>query len=1077
MADATLQGVRPQNGGAGHRPFAADRREGAAMSEPKPMGDAVGRDEFFETLLERADAYVDDWDPHTEDVGRTVLRIFSDFERDVRTRLNEVPEKHLLAFLDALNVDRRPPQAARAPVSYQVSPDLDRNVPIPGGTRAIADPPEGDTRQFELPQDGGFEATSARPTDVVAVHPERDRIVDHGSILDGEAATLFEGKNVQSHALYLANESALQLDGGASFTVTIESRGETNLFEETVWEYYGEDETGEEGWHRLEAPSAGPSDAEVGVEALQERLAERSGPDRGAHGDDPVTERTFQVQGEPTVCAVDGVESRWLRCATGPDATVGTWAITDARIHVSSADRRGGLEPDMLLSNDVPLAPEDGSIQPFGQVPHPPVTFFVACQEAFTKPGSEIEIEFTGGEDVGDGADDGAEEIGMGVLDGPPQISWEYWNGAGWTRIPAVSDDTDALRSAGRVTFEVPTDITATTVSGHENVWIRARLVSGNYGAPAYDVAGDGDGATVDTTPDAPVFEDVTVHYERANQPFDAIRRYNNASFSEDLANRSDPFAPFRPLPDDRQTVYFGFDGTLENGPLALFVPVEDRTYPQSFDPGVRWEYCTDPERFEWEKLDVHDQTGGFTERGIVTLTFPSPTRAFDLFDRERHWIRARVTEDGFELDEHASEQADEQSATDQDTSRAEDVSPPMTSERTRSPPTLEGLFMNTQWAYNQITVEDEILGSSDGSHDQSFTCSRAPLIDVTVWVDELSTLSAGERDRLTERRPEATAPEYDSRGELSAFWVRWTGVDDFLDSNPQDRHYVVNRTLGTVHFGNGDTGAIPPGGQDNVKATYTTGGGSGGNVGPETISQLKSSIALVESVSNPAPADGGADIESADTLIERSTNRLKHRDRAVTTGDYEAVAKAEFPELARVTCETESARTERARVRVLVVPKTEREKPVPSMELKHQVRETLAAHAPATLEASDGTDIVVREPGYSEISVTATVAATNVKSVSQLKSRIERRLDRFLHPLEGNEGDGWAFGAIPAPEVLVDVVADAEAVTEVVNFEAALEVGGDHRPLGAIGAQQALPEDTLVCSGGHQIAVTTTEE
>jgi uncharacterized phage protein gp47/JayE len=1033
------------------------------MRANEPVIDDREQAELFETLRERADQYVADWDPHSSDVGHTLLRIFSSFEGDVRKRLNEVPEKQRLAFLDALDFDRRRPQAARTPLSFEVSTELDRNVPIPGGTTAIAD---GDDKQFELPQDGGFEATPAQLESVIGVTPTTDGIVDHSAVVDGDEIDLFGGENLQSHELYMEAESSLNLDPGSTFSCRIEATSAADtLFDETIWEYYGEDEAGEEGWHPLEVVEVGGKpDGESGVEALQTYLQETATQDRQRYEADDVAQRLFRVPGEITTHEVNGIESRWLRCSMPEAASLVQTTIRSMSLHVASTDRDEGLEPDMMLSNDIPLAPDEGEIRPFGRDPHPPVTFFLACEEALTKPGGVVELEFSPSENETAETDSDATDVevatpdqGMGVLNGPPQISWEYWNGTGWTRLDSVTDETSGLQSAGRVQFQVPDDIGATTVSGHENVWVRARLVSGNYGRPSFEVTDEGTRGSLIEEPDAPVYEDVTVQYERGDQSFDTIFGRHNAAFSENLAG--EPFSPFVELPDEEQTVYFGFDDRLENGPLSLFVPVEDSTYPPAFDPGLQWEYCTDPDRFEWKTLDTRDQTGGLTERGIVMLTLPTPTESFELFGRDRHWIRARLTEDAFDV--HSSLPED---------GGGEQVD--ATAERTTEPPTLDGVYQNTQLAYNKITIEDEILGSSDGSHEQSFTCAHAPVIDIELWVDELSTLSAGECRRLAEEHPERTRPEYDSREELTAFWVRWEPVDDFLDSAPQDRAYVISRTLGTVRFGDGNAGRIPPSGQDNVQATYTTGGGSDGNVDAGTVTDLKSSIALVDTVTNPIPADGGADIESTETLVRRSTNRLKHRNRAVTARDYEQLAKAEYPELARVSCEPEHG-TDQSRVTVLIIPQTDREKPVPSIELKHGVRETLAAHAPASLVEDDSAEIVVRGPGYSELSVEATVHATNVKSVSLLKSTIRERLDEYLHPLTGNEGIGWPFGELPTSEALEDVIAGVESVSAVDSFELNFDAGGEHRSFGDYDSYPDLPEDTLVCSGDHQITVT----
>ena len=102
-----------------------------------------------------------------------------------------------------------------------VSADLDRNVPIPGGTQAMAETADGGTELFELPREAGFEATPATLTAVRTVDPAADRIVSHPVSAD-EPRPLFAGPNDQEHALYLGDESLFRLDPGSALTVGIE---------------------------------------------------------------------------------------------------------------------------------------------------------------------------------------------------------------------------------------------------------------------------------------------------------------------------------------------------------------------------------------------------------------------------------------------------------------------------------------------------------------------------------------------------------------------------------------------------------------------------------------------------------------------------------------------------------------------------------------------------------------------------------------------------------------------------------------------------------------------------------------
>ncbi|MCL9812058.1 putative baseplate assembly protein [Natranaeroarchaeum aerophilus] len=1041
------------------------------MSDRAPAIDGTDREYVFEQLLERADRYLNEWDPDNEDVGHTLIRIFSTFEHDVRQRLNDLPRKHRLAFLDALGFDRHPPQAARTPLCLELSGELGRNVRIPGGTAAVADGPDSGTIQFELPQDCGFEATPADLEAVVAVDPARDAIISHESLVDGEPIALFDGSNRQHHRLYVGHESALHLDDGSTFSIHIQTAADSErIFEDAIWEYYGDDGSGSDGWYRLRSPGeTSDADDDLGVEALRERFDSHVSADESQAG---VVTRTFEVPGPVVPTTVDDTECRWLRCRVPDGDPVPSIEIDEVALKIVRTGDDEACEPDILLSNDIPIDPDAPTIRPFGRLPQPPVTFFIGCTEALTKPGATVTITFEGSA-AGSGDDDAttsaasasneAAPVSMGVLDGPPVVSWEYWNGEGWTRLGDCRDGTDGFQRQGQVAFEVPNDIESTTVSGHESVWVRARLVDGNYGRPQFDPSAENESEQVVGGPSAPVYDDLSIEYELGAQPPERICIENNGSVSTVRTTPTKPLVPFTELPESVQTLYVGFDDPLENGPLSLFFATDDHIYPRSFDPGVQWEYCTNPSAFEWEKLDFDDGTDGLTERGTVEFTVPTPTEPFEMFGRKQHWIRARVTSDQFVVE-------DSPTLTDEPVDdRTDDAG------RSCGLPTLEGIFMNTAWAYNTVTVTDEVLGSSDCSHEQSFVCSQAPIIDLALWVDEFETLSAGERRRLCERRPERVNEEYDSRGELEGFWVQWDAVEDFLDSGPQDRHFVVDRTLGTIQFGGGDNGRIPPRGVDNVKVTYTTGGGNDGNVDAGTVTDLKSSISMVESVTNPLPAEGGADVESTETLVERTSTRLKHRNRAVTANDYEALAKASFPELARVSCR--SSHDAAPRVTVLIVPDSKREKPVPQRELKHRVRETLGQHAPARFVVDDDAFLIVSGPGYAELSVDVTVRAASVRSISALKNRIETTLDEYLHPLAGNHADGWPFGVLPDTASLTAVIDDLKMVGAIPRLDATVEIGETEHVVTESGAQTRLPEDTLVCSGRHEITVITEGE
>ncbi len=1072
-----------------------------------PVVDGRAREELLAHLQSVADTYTDDWNPDSEDVGTTMFRIFARFHADIVQRLDEMPEKHRLAFLDALDFGRRPPQTARVPLTFRTVEGIDENVVVPGGTQATAETEESE-QIFEIPTDGGFEATSSTLQDVYSVDPVTDRIFDHtDEVLTGEETTLFTGEDLQEHVLYLGDTDLLNLQAGSSISVTMVTNADAETLEENLaWEYYGENEDGEVDWHSLpkRMTDVVESYSELDdttlqdlTDAVRRRIRELYAGE-GAGWRDNSFELSFSVPGTIAEHAIDGVESRWIRARIVEDDPANFDVEIEAvSLKIDRNDADSGTIPGRTLSNDVPLTldGEDDAYM-FGRQPRPPSTLYMASEETFTKNGARVHIEFAEpeGEDEEEEEEEGEDEEeedddddesrivsppATGAMAGPPDVSWEYWNGDGWTQLEIAADETNNFQEKGVVSFEVPDDLDLTSVAGHENYWIRARLVEGNYGQPSYRVSQSGNQETVDG-PDPPLYSTIEIRYTQAAEQFTHVVSLNNAAYSHDRIGEDAPttaFAPFERVPDDSQTLYMGFDASLHNGPINFHVPVGETTYPRTFDPGMRWEYCTIAGRHSWSRLEVKDGTEGLTERGIAVVNFPEESAPLELFDRERHWVRVRVTGDQFDDSPDGAAAADGGRVGE---IRGSDASDRSRTHGTKSPPKVRGIYPNTQWAYNRQTVDDEILGSSDGTHGQSFSCDNEPVTEIEVWVDEVSALSRKEQREL-EAADEWEVDRVPETGVPVEFWVKWSEIGDFLDSGERSRHYRIDQTTGTVTFGDGERGMIPPSGTNNVRATYKTGGGSDGNIGVGTIEDLRDPISLVDDVVNLRPSDGGADVESMNDVASRAPQQIKNRGKAVTPRDFEQVAMAESRDLAKAKCEPEldaAGNRTPGWVTLLIVPRERRERPKPTLELRQRVRESVSERAPATLVGRERQRIVVRGPNYARVSVDVTVTTPGVESVTSLKSAIESDLGEFLHPLTGGaDGEGWEFGQAPRLSQLTTLIEAVEGVHGIEDVMMTVATGSERIK---IRVEQSIPEldrDTMISNGTHDVEVSMIEE
>jgi hypothetical protein len=97
-----------------------------------------------------------------------------------------------------------------------------------------------------------------------------------------------------------------------------------------------------------------------------------------------------------------------------------------------------------------------------------------------------------------------------------------------------------------------------------------------------------------------------------------------------------------------------------------------------------------------------------------------------------------------------------------------------------------------------------------------------------------------------------------------------------------------------TIRFGDGGFGVLPSAGSI-FSVTYRVGGGVSGNVPADTITRVvpAADTGPVVACTNPFPATGGLDAETAQQIRDRAPQAFRTPLRVVQVGDYEAAAKS----------------------------------------------------------------------------------------------------------------------------------------------------------------------------------------
>jgi Baseplate J-like protein len=141
---------------------------------------------------------------------------------------------------------------------------------------------------------------------------------------------------------------------------------------------------------------------------------------------------------------------------------------------------------------------------------------------------------------------------------------------------------------------------------------------------------------------------------------------------------------------------------------------------------------------------------------------------------------------------------------------------------------------------------------------------------------------------------PRSARPAIELTGTRLGATEPWHPQADLLGSDGFAAKFVVeveHDGSATLRFGDGKHGRRPEM-DTSFEATYRVGNGSAGNVGAGALAHVVSSDASVLGATNPLPAAGGADPESAEAIRRDAPEAFLVQERAVTPDDYARITE-----------------------------------------------------------------------------------------------------------------------------------------------------------------------------------------
>ena len=572
----------------------------------RPLLDPRTPDSIREQIRALAGSYTPEWryEGTEDDPGAALAELFAEMYGQSVDRLNALPEKLYIEFLNMIGYREPGPMSASGTVCFTPQPNIEEPFTVSAGTQLFTPDEEGENIVYETERT--IQVSPAQVEDIYYVDGEADSI--RRLDLSQRPRRFFElsGEELQRHRFLLAENDVLRLRTPARIRAVFRRGGgyqaesAAALADENLrWTF----RHGEEGI---------PVD-EVRAENGARVLEKRNGLAR-------------EADGEGRSC---------IGCSGRPGGELTVDAMEIASEPLSPC------APDSVFDGDVPILPEEGGYC-FGRRPSVYSMFYISCGDALTKKGAgallHLDLAFIVDEpeaqrvrydftqpiiDKQSAVEQKPDDVAVS------KVVWEYFNGIGWKNLP-VSGDRNPF-SGGRdgaldVRFTVPEDIEEAEVNAEIGFFIRARVVEMSNPESAYQrwIVPFLKGASF------------RWQYGSMRKPVWCFSENNGQQHVLEEAHRVThlAFPALTPMPEERSAMYFRFGASPHAMPLSLRFQVEGRARLRG---QLLWEYWNG-KRFE--PIRAVDQTDRLLHSGEMFLFLPDRVPETELIGLTGYWLR-----------------------------------------------------------------------------------------------------------------------------------------------------------------------------------------------------------------------------------------------------------------------------------------------------------------------------------------------------------------------------------------------------------------------------------------------------
>lgn len=942
------------------------------------------REELLAKIRGLAAAYTPEWqfDEEHPDIGSVIALLFADEAEENLRRYQTLPERDYVELMNMLGVSLKPAFPAHSIVQLQLARDTIPGFKLKKGVKLLGGPEEDTNLVFETAH--SVYITESRLTSAFMASGQEGKVIP---ILGAFPPVSY----VKESAVVAQEQETVKEDAQQPEENSFSSAYPFTLFDFNRQDY------GKYGYGRYGLLLAHPYLFDVQENDILMEIADAPDLVReiaeggyslsyyGEGGFEPVTDvrqedetqLAFRKAGKCRRITEQGKEYSLLLLEP---QEIPRKSVMVSGIGFSSVGEERA--PDFLWNGTTELSAD--CFRPFGETIALYAEFYIGHEEYFAKPGARITLRFRMEFDTRlIKISRQQEEAELKIIKKKPkkdvqgapaeifadEIAISYYNGTGWRRL-ATEMPVQQIFSSGKggeceISFLCPEDWQQLETGGFSGRSIRIQVTRADncYYQPALH--------------HYPILRDMEISYSyqgRFEAPSSIVSFQGGRRRDLTGAMAENPMVPvFSAGAYQKTALYLGFDKKLEDGPISLMFRIQE---VEGYQAGsLTFSYST---RDGFSRLKLSDHTDGLSHTGTLLFMPPSDMARRTLEGQDAYWIR--ITDEKEYLRENPAKR-----------------------------PVIQDISMNAVEVDNVDSMASEDYYIDAFGPNMEFALNAQNILSLDVWVNEIGQFSETEMRRLLAENPADTRAEYSFLGEIEEFYVRWEEVDNFDRSLPGDRHYMIDRMNGRLHFGDGVHVQIPRNTRGVAfQVVRHRCDGEQANVEPGMIHDSLGGLLFVEKIDNPIQAYGGMNMETLEEALHRGTSILNARNRLVSVQDYEREALNFSSQIAQakvIVGRRKDGSFCPGAVSMVLLMQDYRDGEHSFLRMRHRLKEHLRKRCEL---AALGGELEIVEPVFVEISVEAWVQVIRADDTFEVQQDLKRVLEEYLDPLQNT---GWDIG------------------------------------------------------------------